>query len=97
VQSTHSALNFAIEYPDIFKTWQKESNYIAQLSVADKYELQKLADKAEYKGIKVTRFYEPDLHNQLTAICLEPSMDSKRVCSNLPLMLKELEVDIKAA
>lgn len=88
-QSTHSALNFAIEHPEIFKEWQQNSNYIAQLSIKDKKELSKLADKARYKGIKITKFYEPDLNGELTSICLEPSLESKKLCSNLPLMLKE--------
>ena len=44
--------------------------------------------KARLKGINVTEFFEPDLGNVLTAITLEPSILSKKLCSNLPLILK---------
>jgi hypothetical protein len=50
--------------------------------------------KAEARGIKISRFYEPDLQNQLTAICLEPSENARKLTSNLPLMFKELEISV---
>ena len=99
VQSAHSIADFAIQHPQEFKDWHENSNYLCQLSVENEEELAKLAFKAEAKGIKITRFYEPDLNDQLTSICLEASDSTRRVTSNLPLMLKELnqEVEMKVA
>jgi hypothetical protein len=64
------------------------------LSIKDEIELEILAMKAEARGIRVSRFYEPDLNNTLTAITLESSEDAKKLTSNLPLMLKELEINV---
>ena len=48
-----------------------------------------MADKLSQKGILFSKFYEPDLGNELTAIALEPSSKARRVVSSVPLMLKE--------
>jgi hypothetical protein len=34
-------------------------------------------------------FTEPDIDNQVTAITIEPSVETQKLCSNLPLALKE--------
>jgi len=44
--------------------------------------------KAKQRGIEYIEFYEPDINNELTAIALEPGEKSKKLISNLPLMLK---------
>ena len=36
----------------------------------------------------MSKFYEPDLDNDLTAIAIEPSSRARRLVSSLPLMLK---------
>ena len=36
----------------------------------------------------MSKFYEPDLDNDLTAIAIEPSSKARRMVSSLPLMLK---------
>lgn len=88
-QSSHALLDFAAKYPADFLQWHKGSNYLAQLSIENEEELQLLMEKAIAKGIKVVPFYEPDMDNQLTAICLEASDQSRKVTSSLPLMLKQ--------
>jgi hypothetical protein len=77
-----------MRYPAESHKWHKDSNYLCQLSVENELELEILANKAEKEGLKVIRFYEPDIGNQLTAICLEPSEKVKYLTSSLPLMLK---------
>lgn len=88
VQSSHALIDFCFKYPDVATTWHNNSNYLCQVVVKNEDELKKYVLKANKKGIKVVEFYEPDLENQLTAIALEPSNASKKLISNLPLMLK---------
>ncbi len=82
-------IDFCLKYPADSLAWHKKSNYLCQLAVEDEKELYELAEKAEQKGIKVMRFFEPDLNNQLTAICLEPTEASRKFTSSIPLMLRE--------
>lgn len=96
MQSSHAIADFAIQFPNIFYKWHEESNYIIQLSVNDIFELQMLIDKLKKNNIKFTAFYEPDIDNQLTAICIEPSEQSRKVTSSIPLMLKELNQKVLA-
>jgi len=43
-----------------------------------------------HSKLAYTEFREPDIGNQLTAIAVEPGIESKRICSSLPLMLREI-------
>lgn len=47
--------------------------------------------------IKTASFYEPDIDNQLTAACFEPSEASKKLLSTLPLALKSAASGIDKA
>jgi peptidyl-tRNA hydrolase len=84
-QSCHGVQQFAMEHPDINKEWFNVSNYIVVLCVKNEFELIELTAKAEERGIKQSIFEEPDLDNQVTCIVLEPSEDSRKLCSKLPL------------
>ncbi|MEO6302386.1 MAG: peptidyl-tRNA hydrolase, partial [Bacteroidia bacterium] len=88
VQSTHAAINFIMQYPAESRQWFTESNYLCQLSAKDEWQLEEYAVKAENLGLKISRFYEPDLNNQLTAICIEPGEITKKLVRKLPLMFK---------
>jgi hypothetical protein len=89
VQSIHAAMQFAFEHPDINREWFEKSNYLGFLSVPNEYELNKLVEKALLLGIAVSVFKEPDVDNQVTAIALAPGVQSKKLCSNIGLALKE--------
>lgn len=52
----------------------------------------KLIAKLEKSNIKYSVFREPDINNQITSITIEPSDKTRRMVSNLPLMLKEVNV-----
>ena len=96
VQTSHSIADFAIEFPTIFREWHEKSNYIIQLSVNDIVDLQKLINKLELNNIRFTAFYEPDIDNQLTAICIEPTEQARKITSSISLMLKELNQKVLA-
>lgn len=88
VQSAHAYINFTQEHPDITKKWFEESNYLWMASVKDEFELEDLAHKFEENNIKISRFYEPDLNSQLTAIAIEPSDYTRKIASKLKKMLQ---------
>jgi len=81
-----------IQYPSESRQWHFESNYLCSLSIKDEYSLEVLSQKALELGIKVVKFYEPDLDGALTAICLEPSEKTRKLTSKLPLMLQSTVV-----
>ena len=91
VQGGHALSEFCLEHNDIAKSWHKNSNYLAYLSVKDEKELLFLIDKAQSRGIVMSIFQEPDIDNQVTAIAMEPSEESRKLCRSLPCALKEKE------
>jgi hypothetical protein len=79
-QAIHAFRAFCGEYPHIDEYWYKESNNIVVLQDDD---IETMADKLEELGYRLSRFHEPDLDNQLTAICVEPN--AWKHLSNVPL------------
>ena len=90
VQACHAAIDFQHEYQREASEWHKSSNYLAILTVKDEQELIDILVKVSLRGIKYTIFREPDLNNQITAVALEASNDSRKVTSSLPLLGKEV-------
>lgn len=88
----HAAADFIIAYPKESAKWHKESNYIITLSVVNEQALLGLADKLSEVGTKYVLFREPDIDNQVTSICIEPSEAVRKLCSNFPLALKEYNI-----
>jgi hypothetical protein len=82
VQSSHAALCFTAEYPDI----PVHDLPLVLLAVPDEPRLYALASDAMLAGLRIAPFYEPDLGNELTAIALEPA--AARLCRKLPLALR---------
>ena len=89
VQASHAAIQFQHEHTQLASDWYNNSNYLVFLSVANLEELESFLDKVKSKGIIHSAFYEPDINNQLTAIALEPSEVAQKICSSLPIALKE--------
>ncbi len=84
-QCCHAVADFSAQYPEQFKKWQSGSNTIVVLAVSNERRLFELAEKAEGFGLKVCRFHEPDLCNELTAIAIEPSDTTRRICGGIGL------------
>jgi hypothetical protein len=93
IQGAHSAIDFQHQHPELAKQWNSVSNYLVFLSVETEQDLWKYLEKFEKKGLKVTPFFEPDIGNELTAIAVEPTEKARKMCSNLPLALKEYQKD----
>lgn len=90
-QLVHAMTEFCLHHPEITKNWHSVSNTVVLLSVANEQELKKLQNKAHKLDIICSSFREPDLDDQLTAIVLEPTENSKMLCKNLPLALTNIK------
>lgn len=88
VQSVHAFTEFAHQHPDIEREWYASSNTLALLSVPDESTLRRVLEEAEGRGIRRSHFREPDLGDQVTALCLEPSPEVRRLCRGFPLALR---------
>lgn len=89
VQSTHSIADFIFEHPEQAKQWKEESNSIITLACPNLESLEKLSNKLKKKGYFVTEFFEPDIDNELTSICVFGTPEVRKKLSYLPLTLKE--------
>lgn len=89
VQSCHSIADFLFEHPVQAKQWKEESNSIITLACPNLESLEKISKKLKKKGYFVTEFFEPDIDNQLTSICVFGIPIVRKQLSYLPLTLKE--------
>ena len=90
VQSVHVAVDFMRKHVSICDEWARDSNSIITLAEKDLESLEKLSNKLTLQGHLVERFYEPDIENQLTAICILADCEARKKLAYLPLALKEL-------
>jgi hypothetical protein len=84
----HSAVEFIFKYPFLSYLWHKKSNYIASLAVKDENALTELQSALKKQKIRFCAFKEPDIGGQITAIAIEPSTQAQKICSNIPVALK---------
>ena len=88
VQTAHAIADFAHDHPDQFRQWKQESNSIITLSTTDEKSLTDLYFKLKEKTPFVTTFHEPDIGNQMTAICVYGTPEIRKMLCSLPLALK---------
>lgn len=93
-QTAHAAVDFCLKYSELAKEWNTISNYLVCLAVKTEQDLEKLEKRCEAKGLRYLVFREPDVGNEITAICIEPSEQTQKIISNLPLTLKIKQNDI---
>lgn len=91
VQSTHAAIDFVFEHPTRAGPWHKSSNTLVMLTVRDTKSLLHLIRKCDYLSLAYTVFREPDIGNQITAICMEPHPEVYKMVQKLPLLLPKTE------
>lgn len=89
VQCSHALAHFFDEHTKLTRAWCRDSDFLALLSVRDEDALVLLAHCLKVKGVKHSKFYEPDIGNELTAIAMEPSDEAEKLTEKLPLALKE--------
>ena len=65
-QACHALRSFVAEHSEIEREWHDNHNNIVVLQHDD---VSSLAERLEAQGFKLSRFHEPDLNNELTAIC----------------------------
>jgi peptidyl-tRNA hydrolase len=87
-QAIHAVCEFMKEYPENYMDWYVNSNYIALLAVENEEHLKKLFNKAEYMDILSAGFCEPDFNNELTAVVLDATLESRNLVKNIKLALK---------
>ena len=92
-QLVHGMASFAREYPETFLEWERTTNTIVCLSVANEKTLIDLLQKAETlsqeteSGLAISIFQEPDFNNQITCVVLEPTDAFQNLCKGIPLAL----------
>lgn len=89
-QAVHAAFHFSVDHPDLVNGWCSASNFLVVVSVPSESALVALQDQADATGIRSTLVREPDIDWQATALALEPGPAAKRLCSQLPLALREV-------
>ena len=80
VQAAHAAHESGIRFGDI-----NHFHSIVLCVVENEKQLLKEDFKLRSKGVRTIVFREPDLNNEITAIVLEDSYLSKKICKNLSL------------
>lgn len=88
MQTGHSIAEFAHQYPNQFRDWISNSNYLISLSTDDEESLKDLYDKLKYYGAHVVAFTEPDIDDQVTSICYYGTLELRKHTQKLDLALK---------
>jgi len=60
---------------------------VVSLGISNEEKLKQLYEKLEWRGADVTRFYEPDIDDQLTSICYVADPELIKVTKKLKLAL----------
>lgn len=74
--------------------WLTTSNFLVLCGVPDERALEDWAVRARAHGLLVTEVREPDLGGELTSIALQPGATARRLCSSLPLMLRDVPLAV---
>lgn len=83
-QSVHAAMAFAVEHPELARSWHTLNKNLVLLAVPTEAELRALYDRAS--DYPRSKFEEVDIGGELTAIALAGA--ARKLVSSLPLALK---------
>jgi hypothetical protein len=87
VQTGHAIAEFAYKHPQLFSHWTTTSNYLISKAVQDEENLNRLYEKLKWRGADVVAFYEPDISNQMTAICFYSTPEIRKITNKYKLAL----------
>ena len=68
-QACHAMFAFTQAYPVKTKEWAEHNNIV----ILEADDLPQVADLLDVLNLSSVRFHEPDLDDQLTAVCVEPA------------------------
>lgn len=88
MQTGHSIAEFAHKHPDQFSDWMQNSQYLVSLSTDNEENLAEIFNKLKYYGAYVVSFHEPDIGNQMTAICYFGTPEMRKFTQKLDLALQ---------
>jgi peptidyl-tRNA hydrolase len=88
-QTSHAMAQFADEYPELFKPWIQNSNYLVCVCASDEAGIWNLCTDARELGLSCSLVSEPDLEGEFTAVAIQPGVEAMKLCAQLPLALKE--------
>lgn len=88
-QSVHAAVQICVEAPGVIAKWHEASNNVVCVTVDDEAALLELASRAVGAEVDAWLFHEPDLDDEATAIAVAPGEAASKLCSNLPLTMRE--------
>lgn len=91
-QAVHAAFKFAHRHSNLVGQWITESNFLVIVAVPDEDSLWAFAEEAFKRNIVRVNVTEPDLDNELTAVALAPGNAAKKLCANLPLAMKQVDM-----
>jgi len=74
-----------MDFPQLAKEWYLNSNTVVVVAAKDLQELENFAKALDESHVKHSKFREPDVNDELTAIALVPSPESKKLCSKFKL------------
>lgn len=97
VQAAHAAVDFQHQHPQLAKEWNTNSNYLIILAVENEEKLKKYIQKFQKAKLCHVVFKEPDIGNEITALCVQPSEMSRKLTCHLPLDLKEFNEQLTAS
>lgn len=88
-QAIHAAFQFSQQHPDLVRPWHQDSQYLVVLAAPSEHALRALSAKAMQRGLPHSTWTEPDLGDEATAIAFAPGEAARRLCSSLPLAMRE--------
>lgn len=87
-QAVHAGHTWAIEHPEEFRRWFRDSNTVVLVNAPDADALDALFDRARSVGVPVSAFVDDDLGPRLTSVALGPCDRARKLCQTFPLALQ---------
>ncbi len=81
----HAAIQFTLEWPQMTRDWNSASNNVVIIGVPDEGALGTIDARSVEEGIAATVVREPDLGDSVCAVALQPGIEARRICANMPL------------